>query len=93
MSWNARSEGPIDRDQIADIVLTPQPSPDGVGPFSFDQQAAAVEAAALLARACGRPGDQVYVSLSGHANLDHAPAAGWADELITVTVSAAPPKG
>lgn len=30
-----------------------------------------------------------HVSLYGHANLDHAPAAGWANDMVTVSIAQA----
>lgn len=44
-----------------------------------------------LVDAVGRPEDDVFVSVSGHANPDHAPRGGWADEVITINVTAKPP--
>jgi hypothetical protein len=48
---------------------------------------AIIEAATRLAAAIGRPEDALSVSVTGHSNPDHAPAEGWADEFITVTVA------
>lgn len=47
-------------------------------------------AAELLARAVGRPGDEVTVEFSGHANPGHGPREGSADEYIVVRVTARP---
>lgn len=44
-----------------------------------------------LVDAVGRSDDDVFVSVSGHANPDHAPRGGWADEVITINVTAKPP--
>jgi len=52
---------------------------------------AAIEAARSLAKVVGRPTDRVVVTMSGHANPDHAPRSGWANECITVSVTACPP--
>lgn len=38
----------------------------------------------------GRDEDQIKVSVSGHSNINHAPSDGWADEMITITVSVSP---
>lgn len=47
-------------------------------------------AAELLARAVGRPGDEMTVEFSGHANPGHGPREGYADEYIVVRVTARP---
>lgn len=57
-----------------------------------DHVAAIHTAVEHLAGVVGRPEDPLYVSISGHANPDHAPADGWADETITVSISARPAK-
>jgi hypothetical protein len=48
--------------------------------------AAAVNAVARLADAVGQVSDTLAVSINGHANPGHAPAEGWADELVSVAV-------
>jgi hypothetical protein len=49
------------------------------------------EAVEILASAVGRDVDGVAVHVNGHANPDHAPREGWADEMITVSIRALPP--
>jgi hypothetical protein len=39
-----------------------------------------------LAAVVGTDEDFVDIHISGHANPNHQPAEGWADEFITVTV-------
>jgi hypothetical protein len=48
------------------------------------------EAAMRLAEVVGRPEDNVSVHVSGHANPGHGPRDGYADEMITLTVTAKP---
>ncbi len=90
MSWSATTPQPIDKKHIETIVGQPQTSPDDVGASYRDHLAAAIEAASILASAVGRDDDQITVNLSGHANPDHAPCRGWADEFIQISVSARP---
>lgn len=89
MSWGTGVHT-VDKDQIgsieapaANVVPEAQASQD-------EQFAAALSAAQDLATTVGRPHDQVSVSLSGHANTDHAPQSAWADEFIQVSISARP---
>lgn len=51
---------------------------------------AAVQTALRLAAAVARPEDRIAVTVTGHANVDHAPREGWADEYLTVTVNRIP---
>jgi hypothetical protein len=64
-----------------------QQSPDGVD-AAFDEHVAAIdEALNALAPVVGRQG-KYRVNVSGHANPDHTPLEGWADEFITLTITA-----
>ena len=58
-------------------------------PEAGDQfDAALVAALALLSSgAVGGPDRAFYVTLSGHANPDHAPRSGWANDAVTVALS------
>jgi hypothetical protein len=87
MSWSthtpdavAKDAVELDEPQLSDVVEVEQRA----------QFEAAVVAAQALAKVVGRDGDTVHVSISGHANPDHAPRDGWANEMISVTVSANP---
>jgi hypothetical protein len=88
MSWststgtagNSKSEISIAEPVLSDIVETEQ----------TEQFEAAHEAALLLAKVVGREGDRVVITLNGHANPGHGPREGWANETITVQVSAIP---
>jgi hypothetical protein len=86
MSWSARTDA-VAKDAIA---LDEPPLSDVVEVEQRAQFEAAVEAAKALAAVVGRPSDAVIVTLNGHANPDHGPRAGWANETITVSVSAIP---
>lgn len=87
MSWGTRTlvEASKDAIEVPDPVLS-----DDVGSEQAEQLTAAREALAALVGAVGRPGDKVVVTLSGHANPGHAPRPGWANECITVQVTAVP---
>jgi hypothetical protein len=87
MSWSTSTPEPVAKDAIE--VTRPTLS-DYVEAEQQAQLDAATEAARALAQVVGRPDDLVQVSLTGHANPSHAPRQGWADEMVTVTVSARP---
>lgn len=92
MSWTASTPTPIDKQDTNEITGTPQTSPEGCGLAYLEQFEAAKEAVSILVSAIGRDNDQVTVSMSGHANPDHAPHEAFADETISITVSARPAK-
>jgi hypothetical protein len=87
VSWGTSTDGAVPKDAIdpADPTLS-----DAVESEQREQLDVATQAARALARVVGRPGDHVRVSLTGHANPEHAPRDGWANEMITVSVSAHP---
>lgn len=41
----------------------------------------------VLSEAIGRPDDPISVTISGHANEGHAPAAGWSNEAMSISLS------
>jgi hypothetical protein len=54
-----------------------------------DEAAAAAKQAALDLIASGVVGDgdaPIRVSLSGHANPDHEPAEGWANDFVSINI-------
>jgi hypothetical protein len=87
MSWNTGTKNAVAKDAIT--VDYPQLF-DTVEAEQRAQIDAAVEAARALAAVVGRSDDEVHVTLTGHANPSRAPRAGWANETITVTVTARP---
>lgn len=87
MSWSARTSEAVAKDGIE---LDEPPLSDVVEAEQRAQFEAAVEAAKALAEVVGRPGDAVFVTLSGHANPGHGPRDGWAHEQISITVVARP---
>jgi hypothetical protein len=65
--------------------------------YVLDQAATdAITAASVAAKAIvdsGVAGDGlVNVTMNGHANPDHKPVKGWANDFVTITVSCADPQ-
>ena len=88
MSWSTSTGTvPVAKDELAlkEPILS-----DVVEAEQAEQFEAAQEAARLLIRAVGREGDEVVVTLNGHANPGHGPREGWSNETITVQVTAVP---
>ncbi len=54
----------------------------------FDAVVGAVEAIIALG-SVGTAGKRFHVSMSGHANPDHEPRAGWANDAVTIQISQA----
>lgn len=52
-----------------------------------DQIAEAVEAAVTLVSAGVVGYGQVHATLTGHANPGHKPAPGWANDMVTISLS------
>lgn len=88
MSWSARTQNAIDKDDLANVKVVPQTAPPGCADAYAEQRTAAFQAVKILAAAVGGRADQVYVTISGHANPNHEPCKGWAPEAISITVSA-----
>ncbi len=89
MSWQL-SIADVDKSEISDLSPDPQTAPEGCEQAAAEQIDAVLEALENLAGVVGRPGDKLIVSLSGHANPDHGPCEGWADERISITITAHP---
>lgn len=53
------------------------------------QEASKAVHAILKSGALGDPKGKYYVTVSGHANPDHAPVAGWANDHLTISISQA----
>lgn len=87
MSWGTNTSGEVHKGSIDPAV--PQLS-DDVAEEQGAQFEAALDAARKLAAVVGRPDDPVTVTLHGHANPGHGPRTGWANETVTVVVSACP---
>lgn len=89
MSWSYQVQ--VSKDAIEDErAAQHQTSPAGCEQAAADQEAAAARAAVVLATAVGLPADSVVVTMSGHANPDHAPHGGSAPEFIQISVRVAP---
>lgn len=90
LSWSTCSADSVNK---SSIDVKPIPLNDEVDQEQTEQIDVAIAAAKLLAGAVGRPGDEVFVSISGHANPGHAPKEGWSNETVTVSVTAKPKEG
>ena len=88
MSWSiglpVEVHGDSAEGDLADIATQGQ-----TGPHVEQALAAAKKAAVDLIRsgAVGHPGRTFIVSLSGHANPDHAPTVGWSNDFVTINVA------
>jgi hypothetical protein len=89
MSYSLSSRTAADiNDQIDEYLATTVADSDNQPTTEVtDHLTAAKQAIATLAAAIGRPDDELVVTISGHANPDHAPRDGWADEFISISVS------
>lgn len=61
-------------------------------PAAKEQIDAAITAAKSLVASGVVGAGLVNVQLNGHANPDHKPVKGWANDVVTVTVSCADPQ-
>lgn len=89
MSWSvAKSAIDNDRDSVyseLEAACEANVAANGGTDEVVEQMQAATAAAADLAASVG--GSKINVSLSGHANPDHAPTSGYANDQVTVSVS------
>lgn len=88
MSWSGYGTFRYDNAEqgIADIAV----SPDSDNPDQIEQVKAAKEAILALVKSSAVVNDvsqDVAVSLTGHANPGHKPTTGYANDMITVTLS------
>lgn len=87
MSWTG--SGQATEHGIAVTSLTLTPSYDDADEQVQEQMSVAADAATkiIASGAVGGPGKEYHVFVSGHANPDHKPAEGWANDGVTVSVS------
>lgn len=92
MSWSIHTPEAVSAEDAA--ALTPDLSNyqllEGAQKPTKDQIKAAQKAVAELVKAVGGKKDTYFVSISGHANPGHEPMPGYANEIISVSVSARP---
>lgn len=93
MSWNAYTSDPMTAEDAAKMEpdLTGHNFLPDADKATHDQVKAAQKAVAALIKAVGPKDSLYYVNMSGHANPNHEPVPGWANETITITVSVSPP--
>lgn len=89
MSWTTHI-GPTSAGEI-EASLKVAPLPDGLSAEALEQiELAKMLALAIVQDGCVGDEDQhFYVSLSGHANPEHQPTEGWANDCVSVSVSQA----
>lgn len=87
MSWSTYIGPTAAKDVKASLDVAPLP--EGVSDQVQEQVAVAKKAALAIVKsgAVGGTDKHFNVSLSGHANPDHEPAEGWANDCITVSVA------
>lgn len=92
MSYSLSATAPRNeiRKALADEIAKIEQTDTRVFDERNDHLTAAMVVVDRLLEAVGRPEDQVTVSITGHANADHAPAPDWANEFLTITVNAVP---
>lgn len=78
------------RNELGEAVAKVEQTDTGVAEERGQQLVAFFNAIDELADAIGQPDDDIFVSVTGHANPGHAPRDGWADEFITISVAARP---
>ena len=87
MSWNTIVPSTVASDELDAVVLNvPDPSPQVTEQFEVGKQ---VLATILASGAVGDTDKRFKVALYGHANPNHEPAKGWANDSITLTVTQA----
>jgi uncharacterized protein YgbK (DUF1537 family) len=84
MSWSVSTQGTPDN--VRDRINALEPSYEGTAAREDQIKAAKVTAIALLDSGCVGTGEAFSVSLSGHANDNHAPAPGWANCVMVSVV-------
>ena len=95
MSWSLSTEVITDVNEVRDTVeaagdafLAINSDTDAAKRAMRDQILQAADCAQHLVPVVGGP--PVRVTANGHANPDHKPRSGWADDSVTITVSQAP---
>lgn len=86
MSWSG--SGTASEHGIAVTSLTTSPPYDTADAHVKEQMDIAADAATkiIASGAVGGAGKEYSVTVSGHANPDHEPLAGWANDELTVRV-------
>jgi hypothetical protein len=88
MSWSTSLRG--NAADVRKCESTSPPNLDG-GPREQFEKARELAAQLIESEAVGDPEHNIFaVSLNGHANPGHVPAEGYANDMITISVSQAP---
>ena len=67
-------------------------TPVGLSEATVESVAAAKAAVLGLVDSGVLGSGEVYVSVSGHANPEHKPTPGWANDFVSLTITQATPK-
>jgi hypothetical protein len=83
MSWTG--SGTVENQEVTLSI------PGELSEESSAQASAASKAAQAIVKsgAMGDPKAKYYVSVSGHANPDHEPVAGWSNDSLTISITQA----
>lgn len=87
MSWSGTVTAQFSEAETA--IGSVAVSPDSTAPEQIEQVAAAKDAAVALLKSqvvVNDAGQDVTISISGHSNPGHKPAAGYANDAITVSL-------
>jgi hypothetical protein len=88
MSWTASLPEPVAVSEVTEALASLEASPPVEGEPQ-EQFEAAKDAARVLVES-GAVGDRpVRINLNGHANPGHEPTEGYANDMITVSISQA----
>ncbi len=89
MSWSVNAT--IQGGSPADELVALREAALSQNPECSDQFEAAKDATYMLVSsgAVGGPDKKYHVILAGHANPDHEPRPGWANDMITISISQA----
>ena len=83
MSWSAQGEANNGEVEIS--------IPGEITKESADQASQASKAVQAIVKSgvLGDPGGKYFVSMTGHANPDHEPVAGWSNDTIHISITQA----
>ena len=83
MSWSVSGtlpDGTMENLKVSALAQNPECGDQ------FDAAAEAVSAL-IAGGTVGGPEVRFHVVMSGHANPDHAPRSGWANDMINISIS------
>ncbi len=89
MSWSVSAT--IEGGSAADELVALREAALSQNSECGDQFDAAKDAAYMLVSSgvVGTPDKKYHITMTGHANPDHEPRSGWANDMITISISQA----